>query len=455
MLNALVTNLAAEGEAANNPLIPAWYDIIWSGFWFLIILAVVWKVALPRLTKMLDERSAAIEGNIAKADEAQKQAEAALEEYTRQLAEARTEAGEIREAAREDGKKIIAEAKETAASEAARLTATAHTQIEAERQTALVSLRSEVGSLALDLAGGVVGRRSPTTPARPPWSTASSPISKHPTFDRLRSRAGSRNGQRDRSGTRGIHSDACRSEGRHPRDRARAVRGRAGRGRIVSAERRAGRPLGSDLGAAERRVRGVRAVRLRGAGCPAHRCRRTLVERLRADRRSRGARDPGGDHRRARRGHRGRALRLLAGDRGEPGARARARQPARGEDAKAALVERLLVDASASAPTALIVTSLVRQPRERRVRQLLSRAMRIVSNQRGRLVATVHTATELSDAQRTRLGQTLSQRYGGQVSLNVVIDPSVVGGLRVQIADDVIDGSISARLADLRQKLAG
>ncbi len=157
MLNALVTNLAAEGEAAHNPLIPAWYDIIWSGLWFVIILAVVWKVALPKLTKMLDERSAAIEGNIAKADEAQKQAEAALEEYTRQLAEARTEAGEIREAAREDGKKIVAEAKETASAEAARLTATAHTQIEAERQAALVSLRGEVGTLALDLAGGVVG----------------------------------------------------------------------------------------------------------------------------------------------------------------------------------------------------------------------------------------------------------------------------------------------------------
>ena len=156
MLNALVTNLAAEGETP-NPLIPAWYDIIWSGLWFLIILVVVWKVALPKFTAMLDKRSAAIEGNIAKADEAQKQAEAALEEYTRQLAEARTEAGEIREAAREDGKKIVAEAKEAASSEAARITATAHTQIEAERQTALVSLRSEVGSLAIDLAGGVVG----------------------------------------------------------------------------------------------------------------------------------------------------------------------------------------------------------------------------------------------------------------------------------------------------------
>ena len=155
MLNALVTNLAA-GEAP-NPLIPAWYDIIWSGLWFVVILIVVWKVALPRLTAMLDERSAAIEGNIAKADEAQKQAEEALEEYTRQLAEARTEAGEIREAAREDGKKIVTEAKDAAVAEANRVTAAAQTQIEAERQAAFVSLRSEVGTLAIDLAGNVVG----------------------------------------------------------------------------------------------------------------------------------------------------------------------------------------------------------------------------------------------------------------------------------------------------------
>ena len=156
MLNALVAYAAEEG-AAHNPLIPAWYDIIWSAVCFVIILFVVWKVALPKMKTLLDERAAAIEGNIAKADEAQRQAEAALAEYTAQLAEARKEAGEIRDAAREDGKKIVAEAKETAAAEAARLTATAHTQIEAERQSALVSLRSEVGTLALDLAGGVIG----------------------------------------------------------------------------------------------------------------------------------------------------------------------------------------------------------------------------------------------------------------------------------------------------------
>ncbi|MDU0325260.1 F0F1 ATP synthase subunit B [Microbacterium sp. KSW2-21] len=158
MLNALVT-LAAEpaGEAPSNPLIPAVYDIVWSLVCFIIIVVVVWRVALPRMAKLLDERSAAIEGNIAKADEAQRQAEAALEEYTAQLAEARKQAGEIREGATQDGRKIVAEAKETAAAEAARITATAHAQIEAERQSTLVQLRSEVGTLAVDLAGNVIG----------------------------------------------------------------------------------------------------------------------------------------------------------------------------------------------------------------------------------------------------------------------------------------------------------
>jgi F-type H+-transporting ATPase subunit b len=159
MLNALVTFAHAEEEAAPSPLIPAWYDIIWSGVCFVVILFVFWRIVLPRMQKLLDARADAIQGNIAKADEAQRQAEAALEEYTAQLTDARKEAGEIREAAREDGKKIVGEAKDAASAEAARITAQAHTQIEAERQSALVSLRSEVGTLALDLAGNVIGEK--------------------------------------------------------------------------------------------------------------------------------------------------------------------------------------------------------------------------------------------------------------------------------------------------------
>jgi F-type H+-transporting ATPase subunit b len=155
MLHA-ISAIYASGENP-NPLLPAVADLVWSAVVFVVILFFfMWKI-LPNMKKMLDARAAAIEGNIAKADEAQREAEEALAQYTAQLADARSEAGAIRDSARADGKKIVDEAKDAASAEAARITATAHAQIEAERQSALVSLRTEVGSLALDLAGQVIG----------------------------------------------------------------------------------------------------------------------------------------------------------------------------------------------------------------------------------------------------------------------------------------------------------
>lgn len=122
--------------------------------------------------------------------------------------------------------------------------------------------------------------------------------------------------------------------------------------------------------------------------------------------------------------------------------------------AKGSLVSTLL-EGRASAGTTLIVSSLVQHARGRRVRALLRRAERIVAEQRSRIVATVSAASPLSAEQQTRLQNALSARYGSAVTLNTVIDPTVVGGLRVQVADDVIDASVSARLADLRQRIAG
>lgn len=122
--------------------------------------------------------------------------------------------------------------------------------------------------------------------------------------------------------------------------------------------------------------------------------------------------------------------------------------------AKGTLVESLL-GGRASAATTLIASSLVRQLRDRRVRTLLTWAKELVAEQRGRIIGTVHSAVALSDAQVTRLAASLGQRYGGQVELNVVVAPSVVGGLRVEIGDDVIDATVSSRLSDLRQRLAG
>ncbi|WAB83120.1 F0F1 ATP synthase subunit B [Microcella daejeonensis] len=155
MLTELIV-AAEEGEAV-NPLLPAWYDIVYSIIPFALVLLLFWKVVLPRMQRTLDERAAKIEGGIAQAESAQAEAKAALEEYNKLLAEGRAEAAKIREQARVDGGAILAELKEQASAEAARITATAQQQIEAERQAALVSLRAEVGSLALDLASGVIG----------------------------------------------------------------------------------------------------------------------------------------------------------------------------------------------------------------------------------------------------------------------------------------------------------
>jgi F-type H+-transporting ATPase subunit b len=148
--------LAAD-EATHNPLIPEASDVISSLIIFIVLLIVVWRVVLPRFQHMLDERSAAIEGNVEKADEAHREAEAVLEQYNAQLAGARAEANAIRDQARNDGTRILAEARDTATAEAARINATAKQQIEAERAAASASLRAEVGSLAIDLASSIVG----------------------------------------------------------------------------------------------------------------------------------------------------------------------------------------------------------------------------------------------------------------------------------------------------------
>ena len=70
-------------------------------------------------------------------------------------------------------------------------------------------------------------------------------------------------------------------------------------------------------------------------------------------------------------------------------------------------------------------------------------------------IATVHTARDLDDSERERLVAALSRQYDRTVHLQVVVDPSVIGGLRVEIGDDVIDGTVTSRLEDAQRRLAG
>lgn len=155
------TTLFAAAEKAEeeslNPLIPHTAEIIIGLVVFAILFFAIKKFVVPNFEKAYADRAAAIEGGIEDANKAQAEADALKAEYTALLADARHEAARIREEAKEQGAQITAEMREQAQSEAERITSTAHTQIEAERAQAFHQLKSEVGSVATQLAGRIVG----------------------------------------------------------------------------------------------------------------------------------------------------------------------------------------------------------------------------------------------------------------------------------------------------------
>ena len=149
--------LHAAAAQLQNPLVPDLTELIIGFVTFGVIFLALWRVLLPRISGTLTARTEAIEGGLQRAEETQAEAQRTLQAYREQLAEARHEAARLRERAREEGAQIIAEMRAEAAAERQRLIEAAHTQIEADRQQALQLLRTEVGSLAVDLASRVVG----------------------------------------------------------------------------------------------------------------------------------------------------------------------------------------------------------------------------------------------------------------------------------------------------------
>ncbi len=146
----------AAGEEL-NPLIPHTAEIIVGFVAFSLLYLVLRRAVVPRFEKAFAERTDANQGGMERAEKAQQEAEAALNQYKAQLAEARSEAQNIREEARVQGATIIEEMRAKAQEEASRITATAQAAIEAERQQAVKSLRNEVGTLATELASKIVG----------------------------------------------------------------------------------------------------------------------------------------------------------------------------------------------------------------------------------------------------------------------------------------------------------
>jgi F-type H+-transporting ATPase subunit b len=146
-----------QAAESANPLLPPVGEIIVGTITFAIAFFVLARFVWPQFERAFRARREAIEGGLERAEAMQAEAKAALERYRAQLAEARTEAAQIRDQARAEGQQILEELRAQAQEESARIVARGEEQLAANRQSVVNELRGQIGALAVDLAGRVVG----------------------------------------------------------------------------------------------------------------------------------------------------------------------------------------------------------------------------------------------------------------------------------------------------------
>ncbi|MFR9797020.1 F0F1 ATP synthase subunit delta [Streptomyces sp. MS06] len=115
---------------------------------------------------------------------------------------------------------------------------------------------------------------------------------------------------------------------------------------------------------------------------------------------------------------------------------------------------RSLLGGRARATTERLVTRLVTASRGRSLEAGIESLSKLAAERRDRMVAVVTSAVPLSDTQKQRLGAALAKLYGRRMHLNLDVDPEVLGGIRVQVGDEVINGSLADRIADAERRMA-
>jgi F-type H+-transporting ATPase subunit b len=141
-----------------SPVAPHPGEIIAAAIFFLILFAIIVKVALPKLNATLAAREAALSGQLTQAETTRNEADQVLADYRAKLAEGQGEANRIIEEGRRTAETIVADARTRAEAEAQTLLQRAQGDIQAERDRALGALRSELATLSIDLASKVVGQ---------------------------------------------------------------------------------------------------------------------------------------------------------------------------------------------------------------------------------------------------------------------------------------------------------
>lgn len=156
-MNVVAALILAQESGSTNPILPATNELIVGIIAFIVLFALLWRVALPRANQALEERTRNIEGKLEHAERERQQAEELLRQYRQRLSSAEEEAQRIIDEARANAERLRRDLMAKAEQEADRVINQGREAIRAERDRAVRELRIEVGTLAVELATRVVG----------------------------------------------------------------------------------------------------------------------------------------------------------------------------------------------------------------------------------------------------------------------------------------------------------
>ena len=145
-------------QEAPSPIMPALNELIWGGLAFLTVFALLSKLAYPAIKKTMEERTNKIRDSLDDAERTKAEAQTILEDYQRQLNDARNEANRIIEEARQTADQLRQDLMQRAEAEVAELRRRSSEDISSAQQRATADLRAQVSELAIELAEKVVER---------------------------------------------------------------------------------------------------------------------------------------------------------------------------------------------------------------------------------------------------------------------------------------------------------
>ncbi len=156
-MNVVAALVLAQESGSTNPILPETNELIVGIFAFVVLFVILWRVALPRAKQTLEERTENIEGKLEQAERERQQAEELLRRYRERLSSAEQEAQRIIDEARANSERLRRDLMAKAEQEADRVINQGREAIRGERDRAVRELRTEVGSLAVELATRVIG----------------------------------------------------------------------------------------------------------------------------------------------------------------------------------------------------------------------------------------------------------------------------------------------------------